>query len=100
MIRLALAALFGLLLLPLPVAGAKPAPLKVAVVDLRVHLPYQLVSKGRAMALGSGQADLARMRHGGVYGVVLPLLGTPLASSSQSRPVRANRGAGSFSVAV
>ncbi len=68
-----------LLLGPLPVFGARTEPLSFAVVNLRVHLPYQTVSRGRPLRDGSGQADVRRMRRGGVYGVVLPVLG-PLRS--------------------
>lgn len=64
-------------LAPLPVRGADVdgGPPRVPVVDLRVHLPYQL-SLGRTLEQGSGQADVARLARGGVSGVVLPLLAT------------------------
>jgi membrane dipeptidase len=68
-----LAGLAGLL--ALPVAGAETAPAPVPVVDLRVHLPYQLVVHGRSLEEGSGQAGARRLRRGGAIGVVLPLLG-------------------------
>jgi len=62
-------------LLPLPAAGAETAPAPVPVVDLRVHLPYQLVVQGRSLEEGSGRAGARRLRRGGAIGVVLPLVG-------------------------
>ncbi|MBE7480780.1 MAG: membrane dipeptidase [Polyangiaceae bacterium] len=62
-------------LLPLPVAGAPVAERPLPVVDLNVHLPYQLVAQGRSLTHASGQADAPRLRRGGVIGVVLPLVG-------------------------
>jgi microsomal dipeptidase-like Zn-dependent dipeptidase len=73
----------ALVLGPLPLFGAQPEPLSFAVVDLRVHLPFQAVSRGRSLRDGSGQADVRRMRAGGVYGVVLPVLG-PLRSEPRA----------------
>jgi len=63
------------LLGPLPVRGAEGEFSPVPVVDMNVHLPYQLTARGRSLWAGSGQADPARLRRGGAYGVVLPLLG-------------------------
>ena len=45
----------------------------VPVVDLSVHLPFQVIQHHRGVMLGSGQADAVRLRRGGAYGVVLPL---------------------------
>ena len=69
---LAVLAAAGALLLPLPFAGARTTARAPAVVDLRVHLPYQLVQRGRSLASGGGQASVWRLRRGGVVGVVLP----------------------------
>ena len=58
---------------PLPVAGAPVAERAIPVVDLNVHLPYQL-ARGQTLLAASGQADARRLRQGGVLGAVLPLL--------------------------
>lgn len=60
-------------LLPLPVAGARADERPLPVVDLAVHLPYQL-GLGRSLGSASGQADARRLKQGGVMGVVLPLV--------------------------
>ena len=44
---------------PLPVAGAPVAERAIPVVDLNVHLPYQL-ARGQTLLAASGQADARR----------------------------------------
>lgn len=51
-------------------ADSEPAS---PIVDLDVALPLQLVTKGRALEFGLGQASADQMRRGGVYGAVLGL---------------------------
>ncbi|HYP90734.1 MAG TPA: membrane dipeptidase, partial [Polyangiaceae bacterium] len=64
-------------MLPLLLAAASPGAVRAQtsfrVVDLHVDLPYQLVFHGHELTEGSGQAALAKLREGGVSGVVLPL---------------------------
>lgn len=72
--RLALLALVGALS-PLPARGADVAP-AFPVVDLSVHIPYRAVTLGHAVDDGRGRADVRRLRQGGAYGVVLPLVGS------------------------
>jgi membrane dipeptidase len=66
-------------LLALALVASVPSPGRAdpdpgnPVVDLDVQLPFQLVTKGRALEWGLGQASAAQMRRGGVYGVVLGL---------------------------
>jgi membrane dipeptidase len=79
-IRIAMKARWIGILLAATLIAIAPAPRgEVApgypIVDLRVELPHQLVDDGRAIHLGSGQADAVRLKRGGALGVVLPLRG-------------------------
>jgi membrane dipeptidase len=53
-------------------SGAHAEP-TYRVVDLHVDLPYQLGFHGKPLREGTGQASLAALRAGNVFGVVLPL---------------------------
>ncbi|MBI3202622.1 MAG: membrane dipeptidase [Myxococcales bacterium] len=72
---LALGAALGPLA-PLPVAGAPVSERALPVVDLSVHLPERLV-RGQSWVAATGQADARRLRQGGVFGAVLPLVEHP-----------------------
>ncbi len=67
----ALAGALALLLLPLPAAAVKPAP--IGVVDLHVDLSYETNYKGHRFDHGVGQYVASEIQAGGVVGVVLPL---------------------------
>jgi membrane dipeptidase len=60
------------LILELPARGADVVRSPPEVMDLWVHLPKQ-VGRGRALDYGTGRADAARLRRGGVTGIVMPL---------------------------
>lgn len=57
----------------LPVAGAKPRPRPIGVVDLHVDLSYEVNYKGKSFVRGSGQYIADELERSGVVGVVLPL---------------------------
>jgi len=69
---LKLRSVLALLLTTLSPSAVSAEP-SFRVVDLHVDLPYQLVFHGHDLTEGTGQAALAKLRAGGVAGVVLPL---------------------------